>query len=78
MNYQVGDLFQINELIAKPGWIGAIVLVTEIKAWGIQGFIHKVKNDSEAQQVYVRLRWECIEYVGRAVLVPRDLGKSDE
>jgi hypothetical protein len=69
---QVGDVFQINESHGRAGWIGAFVLATEIKSWGIQGFVHVVKEHEESARAYIRLNWEHIDYIGRAALIPSD------
>jgi hypothetical protein len=55
--HRPGDVFQINETHGRAGWIGAFVLATEIKSWGIQGFVHVVEKHEES---------------GRAALVPQD------
>jgi hypothetical protein len=62
-----------NEKHARAGWIGAFVLATEIKPWGIQGFVHAIKTHDERASVWIRLQWDHIDYVGRAALVPADL-----
>ena len=70
--YQRGDVFQITEKHGRKGWIGAFVLATEIKSWGIQGFVAHLKTHDEQTSAYIRLKWEEIEYIGRAPLVPQD------
>lgn len=65
-----GDVFQITEAHGRQGWIGAFVLATEIKTWGIQGFVVHVQTHDEQSKAYIRLKWEEIEYIGHAVLIP--------
>jgi len=72
--YKVGDVFQINEKHGRNGWIGAFVLATEIKPWGIQGFVANIDSHDEQSRIYIRLRWDEIEYVGPAILVPETEG----
>jgi hypothetical protein len=69
-DYKEGDVFQITEQHGRGGWIGAFVLATEIKSWGIQGFVACIKNHEEQTSAYIRLRWDEIAYVGHAPLVP--------
>lgn len=70
--HQRGDVFQINEKHGRAGWIGAFVLATEIKSWGIQGFVAHVATHEEQRRAYIRLKWEQVDYVGHAPLVPAD------
>lgn len=65
-----GDVYQINEKHGRAGWVGAFVLATEIKPWGIQGFVHVVETHDVQASAYIRLPWDSIDYVGRASLVP--------
>lgn len=67
---QVGDVFQINESHGRKGWIGAFVMATEIKHFGIQGFVSHVVEHEKQNRAYIRLKWEEIDYIGHAVLVP--------
>lgn len=73
VEYKGGDIFQINESHGRKGWIGAFVLATEIKPWGIMGFVHHIKTHEEAAQVWIRLKWDEVDFVGTAILVPKDL-----
>lgn len=68
---QKGDVYQINEKHDRAGWIGAFVLATEIKAWGIQGFVHAIKTHDEQASIWIRLEWDHIDYVGRAALIQK-------
>ncbi len=69
----VGDVVQINEQHEHKGWVGAFVLVEEVKSWGIQGFVHHITTHEEMAHVYIRLKWSEIDRIGRALLLPRDL-----
>lgn len=73
---QPGDVFQINESHdpgdgSRLGWVGAFVLVTEVKSWGIQGFVHGLKTHAAHGKAFIRLKWEEIDYIGHAALVPQ-------
>jgi hypothetical protein len=68
--YKPGDVFQINEKHGRAGWIGAFVLASEIRSWGIQGFVQHVETHEEAAQAWIRLKWEEIDFVDHAQLVP--------
>lgn len=67
-----GDVFQINETHGRLGWVGALVLATEIKSWGIQGFVSHVETHDQQNRAYIRLKWIEIDYVGHAPLVLKD------
>ena len=67
----VGDVFQIIEAHGRKGWIGAFVLATEIKPWGIQGFVACIKDHHEQTSAYIRLKWEELHFVGHALLIPQ-------
>jgi hypothetical protein len=69
MNHEPGDVFQINEKHGRAGWIGAFVLATEIKSFGIQGFVSIVTTHDEQRRECIRLKWEEIDFIGKAKLV---------
>lgn len=52
------SVVQINEK-GQDGWIGCFVLVTEVKDWGIQGFVQIPKSEGSA---YIRLTYDQIVY----------------
>lgn len=49
-----GDVFQITDLDWQPGWAGAFVMVSEVRAWGVIAFLHCVKSRDEKSQAYIR------------------------
>lgn len=73
-----GDIFQIIEKHGRAGWIGALIIATEIKSWGIQGFAPHILTHDQQRRLYIHLKWEDIEWVGRAVLVPSDETKAGD
>lgn len=61
----VGDIVQVNPEVEVFG--GCMVVVTEIKPWGIQGY---VQSAGVPGQQYIRLKTQQIEATGgRAVWV---------
>jgi hypothetical protein len=76
-NARPGWVFQINHTHGRNGWIGAFVLATEIKPWGIQGFVHHITNHDTSAQVFIRLKWEELDYIGKAALIPQDREKGE-
>ena len=67
--FVVGDVFQINEKHVGKGWVGALVTATEIKSWGIQGFVVHVVGHDKQRQAFIRLDWSEIDYVGKAQII---------
>ena len=67
--YRVGDVFQINEKHGRQGWIGAFVMATEIKSWGIQGFVSHIVSHDEQRRAYIRLKYDELDYIGHAQLI---------
>jgi hypothetical protein len=60
---QINSVVQINEN-GQDGWIGCLVQVSELKSWGIQGWV-KLPKSGDA---YIRLNWNEIDYIGEAVM----------
>ena len=61
----VGDIVQVNPDLEVFG--ACMVVVTEVKSWGIQGY---VQNAGQEGQAYIRLKTEDFEPTGgRAVWV---------
>lgn len=61
------SVVQINEN-GQTDWIGCLVQVSEVKGWGIQGWVQIPKSG----QAYIRLKWEEIDYIGQAVMLSSD------
>lgn len=68
--YEIGDVFQITEVHGRDGWIGAFVLATEIKSFGIQGFVSHIVDHNTQTQAYIRLSWDEIAFIGHTHLIP--------
>lgn len=67
----VGSVVQLNEMASDECYIGCLLIVTEIKPWGVQGFI-PVPNErgKTAGHVFLRPKWQALEWVGTATLQP--------
>lgn len=62
LNVEINDVVQI---IPSHEWSGCFVIVTEVKKWGIQGFV-QVPMKSQA---YIRIKNGEFEKVGKAIFV---------
>lgn len=71
--YTRGDVFQINDKHGRNGWIGAFVLATEVRSWGIQGFVAHVETHEQQVHAFIRLKWEEVDYIGHAILIPEGI-----
>ena len=56
---EINDIVQVDPSKAVFG--GTMVVVTEIKAWGIQGYIQSAGVDGLQ---YIRLEWQDFEMTG--------------
>lgn len=54
-----GDIVQVNPEREMFG--GCMVVVTEVKPWGIQGYVQNAGQDGQA---YIRLKHEDFEHTG--------------
>lgn len=68
LKVQAGDVVQIDPAHDPDGFGGCLMLVTEPKSWGVQGFVHIPGADGG--DAYYRVKFEWIEWVGRAAWVP--------
>jgi hypothetical protein len=72
---EVGDIVQIDP--EKHDFGGCLMIVTEPKEWGAQGYLLMDKEITGLcrfmGQAYIRLTWEKMEYVGHAewISVPK-------
>jgi hypothetical protein len=60
------SVVQLNENAAE-GWVGCFLQVSEVKSWGVQGWVQIPKGGS----AYLRPTWEQMDYIGEAVLTPK-------
>lgn len=65
---RAGHLVQLNpETVGNPMFAGCIMVVTEPKAWGAQGYVQALGENGQAGgQAYYRAKWEEMELVGFA------------
>lgn len=54
-----GEIVQVNPSVETFG--ACMVTVTEVKGWGIQGY---VQSAGVPGQQYIRLKWEDFEHTG--------------
>lgn len=65
-NTHPGDIVQVNP--DKEMFGACLVVVTEVKEWGIQGYVKNASNTGG--HAYIRLKWEDFEHThGSAVWV---------
>jgi len=78
MDLQVGDVLQLNPDY-QDGWGGKLIVVTEPKPWGCQGYVleyppHAVTFKGRA---YIRPTWDKMEYVGRMTWIELELDDEE-
>lgn len=65
-----GDVVQINpEHDTRFG--GCFLLITEVKSWGVQGFVQIPTSDG-FNRAYYRVPFDQIEHIGTANWIPTD------
>ncbi len=77
-NYEPGDLFQVNASHdpdgSRRGWVGAIVITTEVNHSGIIGYIHQIHDHKTRGKIWIRFDWSEVDFVGEA----RQFDTSDD
>lgn len=70
-NLKVGDLVQLDPAnVGNPMFAGCIMVVTEPKPWGAQGYVQALgENGSPGGQAYYRAKHEEMFRVGIACWV---------
>lgn len=65
---EVGMLVQLSpETVGNPMFTGCIMVVTEPKSWGAQGYVQALgEYGKPGGQAYYRAKWEEMELVGNA------------
>ncbi len=69
-----GDIIQITD--ADHQWFPALLIVDEVKAWGVQAWTFVVSNERDTGTVFNRLRTGSFEVVGAAHMLPPDTAKA--
>jgi hypothetical protein len=59
-----GDIVQITN--DKHSWYPCLIIVSEVKSWGIQGYITIPANNNACGNAYIRLESKDFEIVGYA------------
>lgn len=68
------DIVQLAPIETEnPMFAGCLMVVTEVKSWGVQGYVQALGEDGKAGgQAYYRAKWGTFEKCGgRPVWVPR-------
>lgn len=68
MDVSKNDVIQVIEGVGNGSWTGCLMIVDEIKDWGVQAYFH-VPMQGDA---YLRLKHGEYEVIGKAVLVHPD------
>lgn len=66
------DVIQINEKFKGPGWIGCLMIVDEVKSWGVQAYLH-VPMQGDA---YLRIKHGEYDVIGKAAMVAKGDGED--
>ena len=62
------DVIQINEKFESTGWIGCLMIVDEVKSWGVQAYLH-VPMQGDA---YLRIKHVEYDVIGKAAMVAKE------
>ena len=65
------QLVQLNpDTVGNKAFAGAIMVVTEPKSWGAQGYVQSLgTRETPGGRAYYRAKWKEMEPVGTAVWV---------
>lgn len=66
------DVIQINEKFKGTGWIGCLMIVDEVKSWGVQAYLH-VPMQGDA---YLRIKHGEYDVIGKAAMVAKGDGED--
>jgi hypothetical protein len=73
-----GDVVQIAPWLIDCFFPGCFMLVTEVKAWGAQGFIWMPQRRTiPPGQAYFRATWDQMQRIGRATWIPEPIPEAD-
>jgi hypothetical protein len=64
-NVEVGDVFQVSPETDNELFGGSMLIVSEVKSFGVQGYVQVLHEGGG--QAYVRVKWKDLAYVGKAV-----------
>lgn len=67
---EVNDVVQLGPNCENPMFRYCFLTVTEVKTWGVQGYVQALGEDGEPSgQAYIRVKFSDFEPVGRAVWI---------
>lgn len=76
---RIGSVVQITDMPpSHRGWVGAFLIVTELKSFGVQGFVQVIPTHDSFGQAYTRVRWDQIDYIGEAEMLPEGVVEKME
>jgi hypothetical protein len=70
---QPGDVIQVNEHYVDKGFVGSLMMVEEVKAFGVLASLRIPESREKHGTIYLRLVHEDYEIIGKSKLVPADL-----
>ncbi len=61
-----GEILQLNpQTVKNPMFAGCLLVVTDPKAWGVQGYVHALGTGGQpGGQAYYRATWPELEETG--------------
>lgn len=65
MMVKVGSVVQIDP-DHDPAFGACFLVVTEVRAWGVQGYVRVPSKPDGAGDAYYRVTWDKVSYVGEA------------
>lgn len=72
MSWNIGDVVQIDPVV--DGFGGCLMVVTEPKSWGAQGYVSVPGNDRG--RAYFRLKKENGFYIGKAEWIEESIAED--
>lgn len=68
---QKNDIIQIVD--QNHHWFPALLVVDEVKTWGVMAYAHMITNDNDpCKQAYIRLENHAFVKVGEAEVVKQE------
>lgn len=62
-----GDVFQVSPETENQMFAGCLIIVSEVKQFGIQGYV-TIPSD-QPSHAYARVAWKDLAFVGQAMWV---------
>lgn len=63
------DVIQINENCLSKDWIGCLMIVDEVKGWGVQAYLHVPMQGN----AYLRIHHGEYDVIGKAAMVVKEV-----